>query len=185
MAMPFEVFTDHYAFQWLKTMRTGSALVHRWSAALEEYDFTVHHRPGKAQTHVDGLSRGHLRIHSSTFSSWTMRRRPGNWLKSFIPPRTSTAKLSGSCLATGMHINLVVASAWRSPRAVPNVRWGAIMATVKRRRGPYSPMVHGTRSLWTLWDLYPTTDKNSSSCLSITTRGKPSLFPLAITPQAR
>ena len=38
-------------------MRTGSELLHRWSAALEEYDFTVHHRPGKIQTHVDGLSR--------------------------------------------------------------------------------------------------------------------------------
>ena len=57
MAMPFEVFTDHYALQWLKTMRTGSALFHRWSAALEEYDFTVRHHPGKAQTHVDGLSQ--------------------------------------------------------------------------------------------------------------------------------
>ena len=57
MVMPFEVYTDHYALQWLKTMRTGSALLHRWSAALEEYDFTVRHRPGKAQTHVDGLSQ--------------------------------------------------------------------------------------------------------------------------------
>ena len=38
-------------------MRTGSALLHRWSAALEENDFTVCHCPGKAQTHVDGLSR--------------------------------------------------------------------------------------------------------------------------------
>ena len=57
MAMPFEVFTDHYALQWLKTMRTGSALLHRWSAALEEYDFTVRHRSGKVQTHVDALSR--------------------------------------------------------------------------------------------------------------------------------
>ena len=57
MAMPFEVYTDHYALQWLKTMHTGSALLHRWSAALEEYGFTVRHRPGKIQTHVDGLSR--------------------------------------------------------------------------------------------------------------------------------
>ena len=57
MAMLFEVYTDHYALQWLKTMRTGSELLHRWSAALEEYDFTVKHRPGKSQTHVDGLSR--------------------------------------------------------------------------------------------------------------------------------
>ena len=30
MAMSFEVYTDHYALQWLKTMRTGSALLHRW-----------------------------------------------------------------------------------------------------------------------------------------------------------
>ena len=57
MAMPFEVFTNHYTLQWLKTMHTGFALLHRWSAALEEYDFTVHHRPGKVQSHVDGLSR--------------------------------------------------------------------------------------------------------------------------------
>ena len=56
MATPFEVYTDHYALQWFKTMRTGSALLHRWSAALEEYDFTVKHQPGKAQTHVDGLN---------------------------------------------------------------------------------------------------------------------------------
>ena len=55
--MSFEVYTDHYALQWLKAMRTGSALLYRWSAALEEYDFTVRHRPGKSQTHVDGLSR--------------------------------------------------------------------------------------------------------------------------------
>ena len=57
MSIPFEVYTDHYAWQWLKTMRTGSALLHRWSAALEEYDFMVKHRPGKSQTHLDGLSR--------------------------------------------------------------------------------------------------------------------------------
>ena len=57
MLMSFEVYTDHYALQWLKTMRTGSAILHHWSAALEEYDFTVSHRPGKAKTHVDGLGR--------------------------------------------------------------------------------------------------------------------------------
>ena len=57
MSMSFEVYTDHYALQWLETMCTGSALLHRWSAALEAYDFIVKHRPGKSQTHVDGLSR--------------------------------------------------------------------------------------------------------------------------------
>ena len=46
MSMSFEVYTDRYALQWLKAMRTESALLHRWSVALEEYDFTVKHRPG-------------------------------------------------------------------------------------------------------------------------------------------
>ena len=80
IAMPFEVYTDHYALQWLKTMRTGSALLHRWSAALEEYDFTVHHRPGKVQTQVDGLSRlpvGPAPPEDATFRS-TQRRRPAS-----------------------------------------------------------------------------------------------------------
>ena len=57
MSMSCELYTDHYALQCLKTIRTGSTLLHRWSAALEEYDFTVKDRPGKSQTHVDGLSR--------------------------------------------------------------------------------------------------------------------------------
>ena len=82
MAMPFEVFTDHYALQWLKTMRTGSALLHRWSAELKEYNFTVHHRLGKIQSHVDGLSRlpvgpAPLKTPCSTFRL-TPRRRPAS-----------------------------------------------------------------------------------------------------------
>ena len=56
ISVTLEVYTDQYALQWLKTMRTGSALLHRWLAALEEYNFTVKHCPGKSQTHVDGLS---------------------------------------------------------------------------------------------------------------------------------
>ena len=53
----FEVITDHYSLKWLRTMSTESALLHRWSSELEEYDFTIKHRPGKLQGHADGLSR--------------------------------------------------------------------------------------------------------------------------------
>ena len=56
MSMPFEVYTDHYTLQWLKMMRTGSALLHCCLDALEEYDFSMKHRPGKPQMHVDGFS---------------------------------------------------------------------------------------------------------------------------------
>ena len=56
IANRFDVYTDHCALQWLKSMRTGSALLHRWSVALEEFYFTINYRPGKDQSHVDGLS---------------------------------------------------------------------------------------------------------------------------------
>ena len=59
MVNKFDLYTDHYTLQWLKSMRTGLALLYLylWSMALEEFDFTVHHRPGKAQSHVGGLNQ--------------------------------------------------------------------------------------------------------------------------------
>ena len=38
-------------------MQHESALLHRWAALLEDYDFEVLHRPGKNQGQVDALSR--------------------------------------------------------------------------------------------------------------------------------
>ena len=149
MAMPFEVFTDHYALQWLKTMRTGSALLHRWSAVLEEYDFTVKHRPGKAQTHVDGLSLLpvdpappedvllHVRL------SLTTRKKRRNSRKSSTQPLTSEDRHYGSSSATAMTSNPVAAFALKSRRAVPSVRWVAIMDTVRRRQAHSVPRAMG------------------------------------------
>ena len=57
MATHFEILTDHYALQWLRSMKSTSAILHRWAAALEDYRFTILHRPGKLQGHVDALSR--------------------------------------------------------------------------------------------------------------------------------
>ena len=55
--MHFEILTDHYALQWLRSMKSTSAILHHWAAALEGYRFTIIHRPGKLQGHVDALSR--------------------------------------------------------------------------------------------------------------------------------
>ena len=52
-----KVFTDHYLPQWLSSMKSESALLHRWAAQLEDYDFEILHRPGKNRGHVDALSR--------------------------------------------------------------------------------------------------------------------------------
>ena len=66
VATQFEIPTDHNALQWLRTMKNESALLHSWAASLEDYRFTILHRPGKLQGHVDGLSR--LPLASPTFT---------------------------------------------------------------------------------------------------------------------
>ena len=57
IANHFKVYTDHYSLQWLRSMKSESALLHRWVAQLEDYDFEILHRPGKNQGHVDALSK--------------------------------------------------------------------------------------------------------------------------------
>ena len=144
MAMPFEVYIDNYALQWLKTMRKVSALLHRWSAALEEYNFTVKHRSGKAQTHVDGLSRlpvdpappEDVLLHIHLLENEEKARKLAKELH-------SATHLGGQALwklfrdrydyKAGRRICLEVA------QSCPLVRWAVIVAAVRKRRGPSSP----------------------------------------------
>ena len=57
LAIYSKVYMDHYSLQWLRSMKNESALLHRWAAQLEDYDFEILHRPGKNQGTVDALSR--------------------------------------------------------------------------------------------------------------------------------
>ena len=132
------------------------------------------------------LIQRHKKMCSYTFAILKTRKKRGNSCKSSTPPLTSEGRHYGSSSATAMTSNPVAAFALKSRRAVPSVRWVAIMATVRRRRRPFSPEGHGTRSQLTLWGLSPpTTDKSSSPCFWTAIRGIPSSSPLATTPQTR
>ena len=176
MAMPFEVFTDHYAVQWLKTMRTGSALIHRWSAALEEYDFTVHHCPGKVQTHVDGLSRllvgpappEDSLLHIQVDTEEEARRLAQELHSATHLGGQALWKLFSDCYShkAGRHVCIDVA------QSCPQCQLGSDYGHRLKTTGPSSPMDRGTRSLWTLWvHSLPIADMSSSSCSSIVIPG--------------
>ena len=56
----FELVTDHSALKWLMSCsRFGNMKLQRWALLLQEYDFTVIHRAGKANANADALSRAH------------------------------------------------------------------------------------------------------------------------------
>ena len=53
----FALRTDHGSLTWLRNFREPEGQMARWLERLQEYDFTITHRPGKAHSNADALSR--------------------------------------------------------------------------------------------------------------------------------
>ena len=53
----FKVFSDHKILKYIFTQRDLNMRQRRWIEYLEDYDFTLHYHPGKANVVVDALSR--------------------------------------------------------------------------------------------------------------------------------
>jgi hypothetical protein len=56
-AQRFEIWTDHANLQYFKKAQKLNRRQARWYTELQEYDFTLHHIPGKANSKADILSR--------------------------------------------------------------------------------------------------------------------------------
>ena len=54
---PFELITDHLALKWLQIAKMPLGRRARWIMELQQYDFTIKHRPGKQNANADALSR--------------------------------------------------------------------------------------------------------------------------------
>jgi len=53
----FIVYTDHNALKWLMNIKDPSGKLARWSLLLQQFDFTIEHRPGVNNGNADALSR--------------------------------------------------------------------------------------------------------------------------------
>ena len=53
----FRIRTDHAALQWLKRTPEPIGQQARWLEILEEFNYSVKHRPGRNHTNADSLSR--------------------------------------------------------------------------------------------------------------------------------
>jgi len=54
---PFTIRTDHGALAWLQKFKEPEGQVARWVQKLQEYQFTINHRPGKRHNNADAMSR--------------------------------------------------------------------------------------------------------------------------------
>ena len=69
----FEVFSYHKSLKYIFTQRDLNMRQHRWMEFLEDYDFTLHYHPGKANVVADILSRKSRGVLASIASrEWRM-----------------------------------------------------------------------------------------------------------------
>ena len=68
----FKVYSDHKSLKYIFTQRDLNMRQQRWMEFLEDYDFTLHYHPGKANVVVDALSRKSRGVLAS-IASWEWR----------------------------------------------------------------------------------------------------------------
>ena len=51
------MYSDHKSLKYIFTQRDLNMRQRRWMEFLEDYDFTLHYQPGKANVVADALSR--------------------------------------------------------------------------------------------------------------------------------
>ena len=57
LSAPFIIRTDHGALTWLQEFKEPEGQLARWLEKLQDYDFTIIHRPGRKHSNADALSR--------------------------------------------------------------------------------------------------------------------------------
>ena len=62
----FNIITDHSALKWLFSIKKPAGKLYRWSVRLSIYNYTILHKPGSQQQHVDALSRAPVSMHLTT-----------------------------------------------------------------------------------------------------------------------
>ena len=65
------IYTDHKALKWLKNIKHPNGKLARWILKLEEYEYTIEHKPGNMMQHADALSRAPVNGIPISTLSWT------------------------------------------------------------------------------------------------------------------
>ena len=74
------MYSDHKSLKYIFTQRDLNMRQHRWMEFLEDYDFTLHYHPGKANVVADALSRKSRGVLASIASrEWRMLETVGQF----------------------------------------------------------------------------------------------------------
>ena len=107
----FEVYSDHKSLKYIFTQRDLNMRQRRWMEFLEDYNFTLHYHPGKANVVANALSqksRGALASIASR--EWWMLETVGQFGLQYNEQTQGTL---GSLVATPTLLNRVIEFQWQ------------------------------------------------------------------------
>ena len=74
------MYSDHKSLKYIFTQRDFNMRQRKWMELLEDYDFTLHYHPGKANVVADALSRKSRGVLVSIASQeWRMLKTVGQF----------------------------------------------------------------------------------------------------------
>ena len=104
----FEVFSDHKSLKYIFTQRALKMRQRRLRVYMEDYDFTLHYHPGKANVVADALSQKSQGVLGSVASrEWQMLEVIGQFRLQYIDQAQGVL---GSLVATPSLLNRVIES---------------------------------------------------------------------------
>ena len=104
----FEVYSDHKSLKYILTQRDLNMRQRRWMEFLEDYEFTLHCHPGKANVVADVLSRKSRGVLVSIASwEWRMLETMGQFGLQYSEQTQGTL---GSLVATPSLLSRVIES---------------------------------------------------------------------------
>ena len=104
----FEVYSDNKSLKYIFTQRDPNMRQRRWMEFLEDYDFTLHYHPSKANVVADALSRKSRGALASISSrEWQMLETVGQFGQQYSEQAQGTL---GSLVATLSLLSRVIES---------------------------------------------------------------------------
>ena len=136
----FKVYSDHKSLKYNFTQRDLNKRQRRWMEFLENYDFTLHYHPGKANVVADALNRKSRGALASIASrEWRMLETMGQFRLQYREQAQGTL---GSLVATPSLFSRVIESQGQDTEIM------SIRDRVQSGTGDEGWTIHVDGSLW-------------------------------------
>ena len=105
------MYSDHKSLKYIFTQWDLNMRQHKWMEFLEDYDFTLHDHPSKANVVADALSRkSRVALVSLASREWRMLETVGQFGLQYTEQTQGTL---GSLVATSSLFSRVIESQWQ------------------------------------------------------------------------